>query len=145
MKPLSILLLLVSLVGCTAGKSDRIDAGLKEAARLRARHDLWLAERPRKVDLMKVSGSDLSEEARGAGFFSASVTAGYVMLALSESEGFIFGCLSESEIQGFRELGLVVEPTVKSQVYRFRALKDGKPDRAMQRTPRSGAGVRRKT
>jgi hypothetical protein len=56
------------LGACDAGPAAIYDTGAREAERLRVVHHSWLAERPRKIDLMNVPAEGLSDEARRAGF-----------------------------------------------------------------------------
>lgn len=139
--------LLSCLSAFAADEPRQFQVGRTEAVRLRAAYVQWLAERPRKIAFMSVSGEALSKEARAAGFVDGSVmgsvmgggtsSADAAIVALvtagdaDHAEGLLFGePAALAQLQDSAAIAFTVEPTGASDVFVFRSRADAKPARA---------------
>ncbi len=124
MKIFGPILIFFVLSACTSQHPFSYEVGRQEAARQRESYSRWLAERPRKFDMMSVPTADLSEEARKAGFHEGSVDSQVVMLSTIQNEegaeGLVFGNPSPAELEGLRSSGFILESTDSSDIFRFR-------------------------
>jgi len=116
-----LLLALCLLGGCAASPAELYDTGTREAERLRVVHHSWLAERPRKIDLMDVPAKGLSDEARRVGFLEASVSGDSVLLitakTASSALGLLFATVEGRQQSKLAELGLSIKPTARPNIF----------------------------
>lgn len=135
----SVFLLVVCLVGCATASLPVHEVGRREATRLRQSYSRWKKEAPRKIDWMDVPTEALSRGARDAGFLSGGADSQIVMLFTADEEGLVFGMPSPKEREGLSSLGYTLQPTVESDVFRFRFTQK-KANQSPDRTPPSGVG-----
>lgn len=120
MKAFPHIALALCFTACTAVSSNQLQVGKREAARLMDSYEHWLEEKPRKLDLMNVSATDLSNEARDVGFREGFVSSRTVVLSTSEDEGLVFGKVSKDGHVALKNSGFTLQPTPQDGVLSYR-------------------------
>ena len=132
MKHAGLAFLLFALAACASQVPIQFHVGHQEAARLLRMHERWLAEAPRKIDVMNVSTTELSEKARGAGFRGGAVSAGIVALWTSDKngaiEGLAFGRMTVSDLRALESLGFSIESTATGDVRKIKHVAKKEPN-----------------
>ena len=143
MKAAIVLLLFLALAGCDTNLPSSYLAARHEAKRLLQAHERWLAQEPHKFEIQDFPATELSTDARAAGFVRATVSGQAVVFWTSidhgTGQGLLIGRLSAPERMSLEKLGFTFESTAAADIRKFAFAPKKLPNQSADRMPGGNA------